>query len=652
MSTQSESENEQRAAGPAVPAPADAPAPVKDRAEARRLSFFSLFFLAMGGVIGSGWMVGAVQTDLLVGSWSLLSWLIGGALMLLLVTVMVELSTTAPKTGGLIFLPLQSSGPLLATVVAAGLWMFYAVNPASEATVMVRNLVNWRGWKGLIQLSSGDALTWGGRGLAVLFVVLIAAVNLLGPRWFLRINNVLTIYKILIPLLVIGLAAYAWMHHLPSSTPTDQAAGSTGSSGAGSGGGSGSNFSVVSILTTVTSGGVIYAYLGFQGPLDFAGNVRRNNIGEAARLRRAVYATVWGSILLYVALEAVVIYIHHIHWRNGAALNATVSPYAAFIGDVAPNRFGRAVGTLINIDSVLSPAGSALVFTYVLTREVAALSRAHLTHRGLQKSRYSVIQVPGGRLGLRRLFGERLDVYWLILFWDCCLSAALLLLFHGNWVSLSSITSVLALVVYATPGVVLAALYRREGRTDARARLYQVLARAAFVAIAVVYFLADWHHLWPGLVGLTAGCVLLFGLPALFSGSRWSRWYDAEAYVTQFNRPWRNPSAQSAIVLYGFFLVAALASWPVTYKLQEHPLAQLCCAIPIAVLAYFVFERLVGLSVQYMAAREPLLPKPLDRRARGRRVGPEDGSGGPGGSGGSGTAAAPAARAAATAPTE
>lgn len=588
----------------------DAPGPVargKDRAEARRLSFFSLFFLAMGGVIGSGWMVGAVQTDLLDGSWSLLSWVIGGALMLLLVTVMVELSTTAPKTGGLIFLPLQSSGPLLATVVAAGLWVFYAVNPASESTVMVRDLVDWRKWQGLISPSSGDAdaLTWSGRGLAVLFVVLIAAVNLLGPRWFLRINNVLTIYKILVPLLVIGLTAYAWLYHLPSSEPTLSVDTSASS-----------RFDVVSMLTTVTSGGVIYAYLGFQGPLDFAGSVRRGGIGEAARLRRAVYATVWGSILLYVALEAVVIYIR---WRTGAGLSASVSPYAAFTQDIAPGGFGRTVGTLINVDSVLSPAGSALVFTYVLTREVAALSRAHLTHRGLQKSRYSVITVPGGRLGLRRLFGERLDVYWLILFWDCCLSAALLLLFRGNWVSLSSITSVLALVVYATPGVVLAALYRREGRRDARARLYQVLARAAFIAIAVVYFLADWHHLWPGLVGLTGGCVLLFGLPALFSGSRWSRWYDAEAYVTQFSRPWRNPSAQSAIVLYGFFLVAALASWPNTYKLQGHPLTQLCAAIPIAVLAYFVFERLVGLSVQYMEAREPLLPKPLDHRARGRR---------------------------------
>src|ERR1700744_2132416 len=103
------------------------------RAEQGRMSSYDLLFLAAGGVIGSGWMFGGTGADAKAGGlWALGSWLIGGLLMLVVTAVMVEVSTKVPKTGGLIFLPLQTSGPLLATVVAAGVWVFYAANPASE----------------------------------------------------------------------------------------------------------------------------------------------------------------------------------------------------------------------------------------------------------------------------------------------------------------------------------------------------------------------------------------------------------------------------------------------------------------------------------------------------------------------------------------
>src|SRR5689334_13279747 len=81
--------------------------------ERRRLSVYHLVGLAAGGVIGSGWLFGAGKVYERAGSYAWLSWLLGGLLMLLIAWVMVELGTAAPKTGGLVFLPLQSSGPLV-----------------------------------------------------------------------------------------------------------------------------------------------------------------------------------------------------------------------------------------------------------------------------------------------------------------------------------------------------------------------------------------------------------------------------------------------------------------------------------------------------------------------------------------------------------
>lgn len=115
--------------------------------------------------------------------------------MLLIAAVMVELGIAVPKTGGLIFLPLQAAGPLVATVVAAGLWIVYAVNPASEAVAMVHGLAYWfpsllrngevlRNVAAPTPQSMEHAYDFSMTGVlwAVVFMALIVGLNLLPPR--------------------------------------------------------------------------------------------------------------------------------------------------------------------------------------------------------------------------------------------------------------------------------------------------------------------------------------------------------------------------------------------------------------------------------------------------------------------------------------
>ncbi|KNB53215.1 amino acid permease [Streptomyces caatingaensis] len=105
--------------------------------EARRLSVHELVGLAVGCMIGSGWLFASLD-ERRRGFAALWTWGLCGALMAVLAAVMVELGTARPKTGGLIFLPLQSSGPLVATVMAAGLWIFYLTNGVSESIAMTK----------------------------------------------------------------------------------------------------------------------------------------------------------------------------------------------------------------------------------------------------------------------------------------------------------------------------------------------------------------------------------------------------------------------------------------------------------------------------------------------------------------------------------
>jgi amino acid transporter len=562
----------------------------EDHAEGRRMSFYDLLFLAAGGVIGSGWLFGG--TDQNAGSWAVFSWLIGGALMLVIAAVMVELSAMAPKTGGLIFLPLQSSGPLLATVVAAGLWISWALVPASEATAMVRGIVQTARWQGLVN-PHGDGLTWRGIGLAAVLMLIITAVNLLGPRAFRYINNLLTSFKIAVPVLIVSLLIYAKVH--PPGPVSPAFLGHPGPA---------VRYDLGSVLRAVTASGVIYAYIGFQGPLDFAGNVKRRGMGEAARLRWAVYGTVLGSILLYTALQVVLVYLRHL---TRGPVDGTTSPYLEFVRIVAPAWSVGALNWLISVDMVLSPAGAALVFTYVLTREVAALSRAHLTHRGLQKTSRSVLQIPGGRPGHRR--GGRLDVYWLILLVDFALSGFSLVCLGGRWDVLSELGATLALLVYAMPSMVLAALRCKnpESVHISQSRWHRALPATAFVASASIFYLGGWDQLWPVMTALTLGCIVLFGLPVVAAGARW---YDAKACADQFRTLNKSPSAGSAIVMFGFFAVITLASLLNKYAWPTHPGYQMASAIPVIVLALVAFRWMVKLSVDYMTDNPPMLSPP------------------------------------------
>jgi amino acid transporter len=548
----------------------------EDQAEKRRMPLKSLVGLAAGGVIGSGWLLSGVQVQAGAPGWQAVGcWFIGGVLMGLVAVVMVELSVRRPMTGGQAFLPFRTSGPYLAMVIGAGIWVFYTVNPASEMAAVVQGIQEWPHWR---WLTGHTQLTW--TCVACLLLLLVTAVNLCGSELFLRINNWLTLFKVAVPLALLLLLACAathivqldLSHYRPAACTTRQDSGG-----------------LVAILRGVPQGAVFYAYLGFQGPLDFAGSVKRVSragrgqpgrraepeitgmYGEgdlvARRLRVAVYGTIAGSILLYIFLQLIVIYL-----RDRGALSLCGSPYVAFIQLATQGWLRHASNFVLDLDMVLSPAGAAMVFTYLLTREIAQLSRVGLTHGGLWKSRNSKLarKRPGSP-----------NVYWLILVIDFVLSGVALCVFRGNWGALGTVTSVLALIVYATPCVVLATQAGRKesGSAIPRPKLHQGLALLAFVSISVIYFLAGWGRLWPGMAALTLACVVLFALPEIVAGSRV---YDAQ--------PWSpldagRPAKRAAMILFGWFAALTALSplnrfgWAAVLAVGGCAVAAFCCLV-------------------------------------------------------------------------
>ena len=506
--------------------------------------------------------------------------------------VMVEVSTKVPKTGGLIFLPLQTSGPLFATLVAAGVWGFYAANPAGECTAMVKNLAAWGTWPALFNHAKP---TWAGIGLGVFFLVLITALNLLKPRRFLMVNNVLTAFKIFVPLLVVVLLCCA----------LDLASGPPGALSAGCPARGRAAWPQRSPLSSAAACST--PILAFRGRWTSRGTSKAE--ASARRHACAGHCTARSSARSCCTPPCRASSSTSGTTRPGAVDDSS-SVYTAFAGAVVrPGWLASLVTGLINLDSVLSPAGTAMVFTYVMTREVAALSRAHLTHRGLQRSKNSVIRLPKGFL--RAVFDDdRLDVYWRILLVDFVISLVMLLFTRGYLPDIQNIPTILALLVYATPSIALAALRQREPGLFPKRR-YAFMAQVSFAALAVVFVVATGGVVPWGMGTLATFCLVLFGLPVV---APMARWYDARAHVREFGALRTNTGAQLAGILGGYFGLLTIAElvrsrWPSRAGVGWD-IVGLAVVVAISVIA---FRWLVQLSVTYMGPPNPppLLPKPL-----------------------------------------
>ena len=66
----------------------------------REVGLTALMFISLGSIIGSGWLLGALLAAQIAGPASVLSWILGGAIIALLALIHAELGAAYPMSGG------------------------------------------------------------------------------------------------------------------------------------------------------------------------------------------------------------------------------------------------------------------------------------------------------------------------------------------------------------------------------------------------------------------------------------------------------------------------------------------------------------------------------------------------------------------------
>jgi amino acid transporter len=438
----------------------------------RDIGVIGLLFAAVGSIIGSGWLFGALTATQIAGPAAIFSWLIGAVLIILIGLVFAELGTMFPVSGGVVRFPHLAFGSFASYSMGWITWVAAATVAPIEVEGALQYATRYAPFTKQHTLSSGEivhTLTGLGYVVAVLAMAFFVVVNYFGVRWFARVNNVAVWWKLGIITLVV-IAFFVTAFH-------------------------GSNFhehgfstdGLHGVFTAIATGGIVFSYLGFRQGVELA--------GETNNPKRNIPLAVIGSVILtaiiYIALQIAFIAavdpgdLAH-GWSNLSFKN-DFGPLAAIASAIGLGW----LAVLLYIDAIISPADTGLIYTTVTARISYAMGRNGNAPHGLSKTTQR--GVPLVSLIVTFIVG-------LIVF-----------LPFPSWQQLVGFITSATVLSFGSGPLVLAAMRRElpDHPRTFRLPFGDVIPFIAFYASNLIVYWAGWTVDWKLFVTVLIGFVLL-----------------------------------------------------------------------------------------------------------------------------------------------
>ncbi len=308
----------------------------------RELSVFDLTMLGLGAIIGSGWLFASQKAANLAGPASILSWIIGGVAVIFIALVYAEMGAMLPVAGGLVRYPQYSHGNFVGYIMGFACITAYSTVISIESEAVVQYMSSY-----IPPLYVNHNMTFLGWLVTLVFVFLFFLLNYFSVRIFAKINNVVTFLKFLTPVLVVLM--FIIKFH-PGNLHF---------------GGSFAPFGIPGVLSAVSSGGVVFAFLGFRQAVDMAGEAKKP--GRDVPL--AIIIAVLIGIVLYALLEA-----SFVGGLTPAALKEGWGHFGfkAPFADLAMLLGFTWLAPILFADALISPAGTGNIYTASTSRVVLA----------------------------------------------------------------------------------------------------------------------------------------------------------------------------------------------------------------------------------------------------------------------------------------
>jgi amino acid transporter len=473
----------------------------------RSVGFYGLMFISLGSIIGSGWLLGALNAAENAGPASILSWILAACMLALLALTYAELGAAYPVAGGAARFPYYSHGPIAGFTAGWASWL-QAVFVAPIEVLAAITYVNSVRWVNvhfnMINKVGDNAGLLNGVGLivAIVLMVLFTAMNLAGARFFSESNVIVVLWKTAVPLLAIVVVAA--LQFKPANFHA---------------GGGFMPFGFHGVFAALT-GGVVFGLQGFEQAVQLAGEARN----PKKDLSRAILTAMAIGAVLYSLLQIVMI--------GGLEPGNLVAGWAKPLG-ADPSDFGAwytlalAVGAgwlakILIIDAVISPAGTGVVYvgatarlSYALGEEPEMPSALATTNaKGVPVVSILVAAVVGSLA-----FGP-----------------------FKSWSALVNVVTGATAIMYAFAPVSLAALHKVDGGRPRsyRTPLPKLVLPAAFCSANLIIYWGGFDSTWK------LACAMLVGL-ALFAVGAWRSPSGAQHAVR--NAIWIGPWLGGLVVI-------------------------------------------------------------------------------------------------------
>ncbi|HEX4189806.1 MAG TPA: APC family permease [Marmoricola sp.] len=509
----------------------------------RHVGVIGLLFASVGSIIGSGWLFGALNAATAAGPAAIISWALGGVMILLIALVYAELGTMFPLSGGVVRFPHMAFGHFASFT---GGWITYLAI-ATTAPIEVEAALQY-GTKyadfthsHTVDGEQVHTLTALGFAVAVVLMAAFVLINYFGVRWFARINNALVSWKLFIIVLVVVAFLVTAFH-----------GGNFSSHGFAPSG-------IHGVFTAISTSGIVFSYLGFRQGIELA--------GETDNPKRNVPIAVIGSVLLtgliYVALQVAFIgslnpsVLAKSHGWSSLAFKNDFGPLAALATALGLGW----LAVMLYVDAIVSPGDTGLIYTTITSRISFAMARNGNAPKILERTTDEGVPMLG--LGLAFVIG-------LVAF-----------LPFPSWQQLVGFITSATVLSFASGPLVHAALRKQVPEAERPFRLPggHLIPMLAFWGANLIVYWSGWTTVWKLMVAVLLGFVLL----AAFVGSGQMKGKSLDLRAGAWILPW----------LVGLTVISYVGNYPepaagnlVDLNFASSTLLLLVLSVAIYVMAY------------------------------------------------------------------
>lgn len=311
----------------------------------------TLILIGVGSIIGSGWLFAAYYASKDAGPASIISWIIGAILTLLMALLLAEIASFYPLTGLFGRLMVLSHNKDIGFVFAASnlISIIILIPLEAESTVQYISTVFPRLTDYLFQNSE---FTWIGTLIVSIFIIFYITANFWGLKSLSKVNNSITIIKIVVPIMtaiIIICMAFAntrFIGHQETFMP----------------------YGYGSIFSAIINCGILYSFFGFPAIAAFSSETK-----WAKRLiPLALILCI--SICLFIYLMLQIAFIGAVPENmltNGWAAIDFTSPLAQLAGLLGLH----VLMIVLYADACLSPSGTGIIYLGSGTRFLTAMSQ-------------------------------------------------------------------------------------------------------------------------------------------------------------------------------------------------------------------------------------------------------------------------------------